>query len=328
VSMRAISVRATGLVDRRLSRLVSVLERPGLLVFVFHSLFEDRRQIGEGVVDPQESITKDDLRRVVEFFLDSGYEFVSTAQIQRGLNADGRYVHITFDDGYANNLAAVEVLGAFQVPATIFIATEHVETNRCFWWDVVYRERRKRGHTDSAVDAEVRWLKAQRYDAIDAYMESEFGSQALQPISEVDRPLTREELGELARNTWFTIGNHTRNHAILTVLQREVVRRQLNEAQRYLEGATGLRPEAVAYPNGDYNATVLEIARAVGLRVGITTDRRKNRVPFSDSDLLTLGRYIIERDVDLIDQLRISRSELQLANFGRRLLRRRRTASG
>lgn len=326
VELQAIPRRAAGIVDRKLSRLGTALERPGLLAFVFHCLFENSSQVNQGLVAPQEGITESDLSCFIEYFLDNGYEFVSAGQIHRGLNTGGRYIHITFDDGYANNLRAVDILKTFEIAATFFVATENVELNRCFWWDVVYRERLKRGVPDRAVDAEVRWLKGQPHAAIDAYVESEFGSRAVRPVADVDRPLAPAELADLAHSPWVTIGNHTKSHAILTLLTRSEIRTQLNEAQRYLERVTGQRPDAVAYPNGNYDAVVLEVARASGFRLGITTDPRKNRLPASGSDHLALGRYVVERDVDLVQQLRIARSELQLVNFGRRLLRRRRSA--
>lgn len=320
MSIRAVSIRAADFVDRRISRHVP-LERPALLAFVFHSLFEDRRQVEEGLVYPQEALTKGDLRRLIAHFRDNGYEFVSAAEIHDGLSTDGRYVHVTFDDGYANNLGVVGILEEFGVPATIFVTTAHVEDGTSFWWDVLYRERRKRGGTEAAIEAEMRQLKSRRHDAIDAYLRSEFGTEALRPVNDVDRPLTRSELAELAGNRWITIGNHTTHHAILTRIDGDEVRAQLEDAQRYLEGVLGEPPRAVAYPNGDYDKGVLEAARACGLELGVTVDRRKNRLGSSNGDRLALGRFVIERDVDLIQQLQVLRRELQLANFGRRLLR-------
>jgi peptidoglycan/xylan/chitin deacetylase (PgdA/CDA1 family) len=321
MSIRAFSVRAADFLDRKVSRHVP-LERPGLLGFVFHSLFEDRRQVEEGLVHPQEGLTKADLRRLLGYFLENGYEFVSAAEIEAGLRADGRFVHVTFDDGYANNLGAVSILEELGVAATIFVTTAHVETGDAYWWDVLYRERRRRGAADGAIDIETEELKTRRRDAIDAYLRAEFGAEALRPVAEVDRPLTRTELEELARHPLITIGNHTRHHAILTRLGRDEVRAELEDAQSYLGDVLGARPRTVAYPNGDYDPTVLAVAKECGLELGVTVDRRKNRVGSANGDRLAIARYVVERDVDLVQQLDVLRGELQLANFGRRLLRK------
>ena len=51
-----------------------------------------------------------------------------------------RGVVITFDDGYLDNLEnALPLLRAAGMPATIYIATGYVGTNREFWWDDLER---------------------------------------------------------------------------------------------------------------------------------------------------------------------------------------------
>lgn len=47
-------------------------------------------------------------------------------------------VAVTFDDGYADNLSeALPILEQFQIPATIFVATGHLEKEHEFWWDEI-----------------------------------------------------------------------------------------------------------------------------------------------------------------------------------------------
>ena len=44
---------------------------------------------------------------------------------------------VTFDDGYADNLQALPILEAHDVPATIFIASDAVGNPPAFWWDLL-----------------------------------------------------------------------------------------------------------------------------------------------------------------------------------------------
>lgn len=47
-----------------------------------------------------------------------------------------RSVIVTFDDGYLDNLEqALPLLEAHSVPATVFVATGNIDTDREFWWD-------------------------------------------------------------------------------------------------------------------------------------------------------------------------------------------------
>ena len=53
--------------------------------------------------------------------------------------SEKRIVPITFDDGYAHNLAAAELLEKNGTPATVFITTGYIGGDREFWWDELDR---------------------------------------------------------------------------------------------------------------------------------------------------------------------------------------------
>ena len=62
------------------------------------------------------------------------------AQAQQEGNICDRAVAITFDDGYANNLHfSKPILEKYQIPATVFVATEYLTDPKEFWWDELER---------------------------------------------------------------------------------------------------------------------------------------------------------------------------------------------
>src|SRR5208282_6745263 len=123
-------------------------EDGALLSFLFHSLFETAEELHSGVLDPQQGITAEMFRGFLGHFQEQGYVFVSPVQILEGLPPGGRYLLLTFDDGYFNNLRALPVMEEFNAPATFFISSDHVHEGKSFWWDVAFREGRKRGNTE------------------------------------------------------------------------------------------------------------------------------------------------------------------------------------
>lgn len=321
---RALRRGVTALDENLVSRVGLALERPALVSFLFHGVFEDAGEIESGIVHPQEGFTATAVAQLIERFAGAGYRFISLETVADGLDQSGCYATLTFDDGYASNLRIVDVLREYDVPATIFVSTRYVETGKRYWWDAIYCERRKRGASDDAIAREIHFLEAQDPDSIEGYVVREFGGRATTPSGDLDRPLTPRELSELSENELVTIGNHTADHVVLTSVTPERARQQLVEAQGYLERVLGNPARTVSYPEGAYDSCVLSLARELGFSCGLTTSRRKDRLPLDAERLLELGRFQFESARDLGAQIRVVRSEVQLANTARRLLEARR----
>jgi peptidoglycan/xylan/chitin deacetylase (PgdA/CDA1 family) len=302
-------------------------EQNALMPFLFHSLFRNQREMDLNVVEPLERTTVAQFRQFVEYYLEHGYRFVSPAEVLEGLSPSGKYALITFDDGYYNNTLARAVLEEFQVPAVFFISTNHVRQNKCFWWDVFFRERLAQGATRRQIYRETVGLKGMRTEEIEAMLVERFGAGALTPRGDVDRPFTPPELREFAACPYVHLGNHTANHAILTNYTPEEVREQVAGAQKALAEMTGVTPTAIAYPNGAHDPRIVEICREVGLRLGVTVRPHKTTLPIKAGweGMLRIGRFCPNGDAPMVSQCRTYRSDLQLSGAFRagylRLLR-------
>lgn len=289
-------------------------ERPALLGFLFHSLFHDAEEIALNQIDPLGRVTVARFREIVGYYAEHGYQFVGPDAIARGLEPGGRYVALTFDDGYYNNTLALPVLEEFQAPASFMISTDHVRRGLCFWWDVFYREMVARGATPDEVNRESLRLKVKRDDEIEAELKARFGQNTFLPRGDIDRPFTPAELREFAGHPLVHIGNHTVNHAILTNYPKEEARRQIAAAQEALEQLTGVAPTSIAYPNGAVNPKLTEVCSELGLKVGFTIRPEKNRLPMGPDDprLLCLGRFTPHEQDSIANQCRAYRSDLQI----------------
>jgi len=299
-------------------------ERNSLITLLFHGLFRDKAEIALDLVNAQQSITVSQFRGIVAYFRKHGYQIASPVEILEGLDPGQKYVLITFDDGYYSSNHALPVLREFGVPAVFFVSINHVLRNKCFWWDVLWRERKKAGASNDAIRLEGERLKSHRNDEIEARLMADFGESAFSPMSDIDRPLTVPELQELSREETVFIGNHTMDHAILTNYDAAAARNQIERAQEQMLELTGHSPEVIAWPNGNYSNEIISFSRSAGLRLGITIEPRKNYLPIDPAsyDCMRLGRFTPMGNKNLERQLDLTRADVSIRQLAGRLRRR------
>jgi peptidoglycan/xylan/chitin deacetylase (PgdA/CDA1 family) len=289
-------------------------ERGALLCFLFHSLFEREEELWGGALDPQQGITVDMFRAFVSHFHEQGYGFVSPGQILEGLQPGGKYVLLTFDDGYFNNLRALPAMEEFDAPAVFFISSDHVREGKTFWWDVVFREGRKHRKTPEEIRRIVASYKRLKTEQVEFDLNEEFGKDALRPVGDLDRPFTPGELREFAGHRLVSLGNHTKNHAILTNYGPAEAREQIQGGQEAIEQMTGKLPEIISYPNGNSTAGIQQLARKIGLPLGMIARGGKNRLPlkFGAPEAMILKRFMLWGDCGIDAQCRATRSSVSI----------------
>lgn len=288
-------------------------EKQALIIFLFHTIFLDAAEEASDVVPPGLGIQLSEFERFVEYFSSNDYQFVSPDDVANGLPT-GKHCLITFDDGYFNNLRVLPVLEKFDAPSLFFISTNHVKENRAYWWDVVHRERSKQGKTASDIKNEINSYKLQRHDEIEADIVQKFGPSSLDPVQDLDRPLTPTELQTFADHQLVHLGNHTCDHALLTNYDDDGVRFQIETCQYDLEKMTGTTPSVVSYPNGNHNDRISEISKELGLKLGITTQPKKNPLPLDQTgwNTMQLGRFMPDRNDPIVEQCFNIRSDVRL----------------
>jgi peptidoglycan/xylan/chitin deacetylase (PgdA/CDA1 family) len=182
-------------------------------------------------------------------------------------------VALTFDDGYADNRErAAPILERAGLRATFFLATDFVESGAPLWFDVAAARLERMG-SRACVAERVEALKAlsppERARGLEALFE---GVSATERSAgwERFRPMTPAQAAEMAR-AGHEIASHTASHPLLTSLTDQAVLEELQRARDAIRRWTGLAPEGLAYPNGDFDARIAGLAVRAGHRWACTT---------------------------------------------------------
>ncbi len=285
-------------------------EKPGLICLLCHSVFEDREEAHCRDLDPLEELTLEDYETIFEHFRRAGYRFVGEEQVLAGLDPEGRFVWVTFDDGYYNNFRILPLIERLEIPIQLYVATDHVIEGKSFWWDALYRARSRQGWGQDEIYRQAEMLKGKTNREIEATLLGEFGPSALAPASDVDRPMTEAEVRKFASHPLATVGNHTSEHGILTNYPLAEAKRIIEKGEEDLRRILGTSCRTFAYPNGDYSEELFGTLEELGYAAAISCDFRKN----PGSSVLTvksryrIGRFYLSGTWDLEAQCQMLRA--------------------
>ena len=270
-------------------------ENNRLLIFYFHGLYETNVQKEFNHVDPQNNISVPQFTEFVDYFLLHKYIFIKPEDLLSDLPNNKSYIMITFDDGYFNNMLAIEVLKKYNIPATIFVTTKNIFENKSYWWDIIYKYRTKELVSLESIRKEQAYLKNLKYQFIEEYIVQNFGIDSFEPWSDIDRPLNKSELLTIYKNPNISIRNHTHNHAILTNYTDEEIENEFAISNKLLYNLTGSNPASMAFPNGNHNDLLLKLSANAGFKFAFTTQSGINKLPISnDSGIMSLNRFMMK----------------------------------
>tara|TARA_B100001250_G_C19766448_1_gene774998 strand:+ start:407 stop:1402 length:996 start_codon:yes stop_codon:yes gene_type:complete len=296
-------LRTMNLIDGAFSWFQSRIKwnRPGLRILLFHHVFKDKKEIHKNEVYPQEALTINDYKFIINTLRNNGHRFVSGDEVLSGLPPEDKCVMLTFDDGYANNARLLPLLEAMKVPVTWFISTDFIANNRPFWWDILWRHS-------------LEWDKKKIFNfkesliplprkEIEAKITETFGLASLNTNGDLDRPLTINELLKYSSNPYVTIGSHTCDHIDLSNTNKVSIIDQLQRSSVDLKKWIGKEPLIISYPFGRWNYLVEKNAKKVGYKLGITTIPISTKLPFklTNKCAFRLGRYQIKGDLPSLD---------------------------
>lgn len=280
---RALAMTGIGSLLRRL--------RPwkGLLVLNYH-------RIGDAASSPLDSgvfsATQDQFDEQLGW-LKSHADVIGLDDLDTAVaGSAGRFVLITFDDGYLDNYdLALPVLKQHAVPATFFITTGFIDGRRVAWWDeiawmVKHAARHHWPARLAAKGARGEWAAEetpavihkllQTYKSLPTTEAPAFLDEIAQAtasgrcrFSHDSAPwMTWAQIREL-QSTGQSIGAHTVTHPVLARCSREQQRAEITGSKKRIEDVLGRVVTAFSYPVGTADAFTVEteeLMREAGIR--------------------------------------------------------------
>jgi peptidoglycan/xylan/chitin deacetylase (PgdA/CDA1 family) len=264
-------------------------------------------------------------------YLAANYHVLSlpdaVASLQRGVTLPHNAVVITFDDGYADNLAAARTLQRYGLTATFYLTAGCLAGGAPFW------PAELRGLVMAIAGPAI----ALRLNGTTVTVPISSGQERMAAISRLTKmfkshPIpVREELRDQLRTlagsvettspmlTWsqvaemhrmgMVMGSHTMTHPNLPSAGPADAWREISESKSTLERELGVPVTMFSYPNGGAERYVTsEVARLVrdaGFNAATTST---NAFAGPESDLFALERVQVqERLEDLVFALEVER---------------------
>ena len=181
------------------------------------------------------SVRPESLERQLSALLRLGYVATTFRRAVEDPPA-ARTLAVTFDDAYRSVIElAWPILGKLRIPATVFVPTAFVDSERPMSWPGISE-----------------WAD---------------GTSARELV-----PMSWDEIGRLADAGW-EIGSHTRTHPRLSEIDRDSLVDELEGSRADCEERLGAPCVSLAYPYGEYNPGVIEAAGDAGYAVAGTLAR-------------------------------------------------------
>ena len=209
-----------------------------------------------------------------EFDIISIAEAVELVKIHAG-KIHGKYLIITFDDGYKDNSTeAFPILKRHNVPACFFIATSLIGDRKLPWWDrIAYNYKKNKFKTlklsswNEAVTFngdEREFVRSMLAAAKVSQVPIEEQLNELETLFPIDGELPTQEfmawedLAEMIKHG-MDVGAHSHNHEILANLTQEDIIFELTHSKMLIEKHLPYKVSSFSYPvgsQGTYNEQV------------------------------------------------------------------------
>ncbi len=264
-----------------------------------------------------ESISLNKFKQQIEYFCKKR-EILSLEELIKYIkdrkSLPRKAIAVTFDDGYKDNyLFAYPILKKYKVPATFFLTSGHISSDKLFWWDII-------GYIIQNTNIEKLNLLEFGFMSLKSFNDKNYAQnriiEKLKTYSDTRRMSIIEELmkilniriprglGQKLILTWdevkemhidgITFGGHTINHTILTNIPLKQAEYEIIESKKDIEKILNKEITAFSYPNGSYNNELINTVKKAGFACAVSV--LPSRLIKPQDNIYSLKRISLSND--------------------------------
>ncbi|NOX32302.1 MAG: polysaccharide deacetylase family protein [Deltaproteobacteria bacterium] len=250
-------------------------------------------------------------------YVSQSYNVLSLEEIYHCIKKDKKLpdqcIAITFDDGYEDNYTnAYQILKKYDLPATIFLTVDCIDTQTPLWFDRILHAFKTTQEKkiippwdEKIIEIETTDQKLHAAHLVLEQLKKTDNDQRIKLISVILNDLGNTSNMKINKNAmilnWsqvremghhkISFGSHTMTHPILTNISGSQLQWELATSRKIIEEQTGHPVYFIAYPNGqssDYDEQVIRLVRQNGYKAAMTTAAISNN---KFTDFYTWARY-------------------------------------
>ncbi len=232
--------------------------------------------------DPKKIPTNEDLKvaphfleKIILSYKSKGFRFISLDELclmisQNEIN-ETPFVAFTIDDGYLDNYTqAYPIFKKYQIPFTIFVATDFIDQKAILWWDsleeLILSNKSittSEGITYPCETYRQRWdtfrllrekILSFKQDNLRSELDNLFDRYKIDWLAPIrNQAMSWEQISILSKDSLCAIGGHTVSHPALNQVSEERFNYEIRECITKLETATKQKIHHFAFPYGTKN---------------------------------------------------------------------------
>jgi peptidoglycan/xylan/chitin deacetylase (PgdA/CDA1 family) len=245
-------------------------------IFLFHGVIERQTHAVRNYT--RKHLESHYFRAALQSLIDAGGNPISLEDVVRADESKSRLppksFAITFDDGFLNNLTvAAPILRDMSIPATFYITTDFIDSNRMSWidriewalesvgtgeirlpWNLASSVFHSHDDKKSLLTEIRRNVKSDPKIGMDK-LASDIQKQLILPETwstndHLDKKMNWDEVKELASYPLFNVGGHSHTHAILSFLSEAELDQEVDLSLSMLWEKARIGPRHYSYPEG------------------------------------------------------------------------------